>query len=80
MKWNWLIGLTIGMTFLPSVACFGQMEKREDELYRLNMFMVSYPAVGQMAPDLEIKNMEGETVSLSDYRGKNLVLIKGGYT
>jgi len=33
------------------------------------------PSVGETAPDFELKNQEGDTVKLSDYRGKKVVLF-----
>jgi len=33
------------------------------------------PSVGEIAPDFELKNQEGDTVKLSDYRGKKVVLF-----
>lgn len=33
------------------------------------------PAVGELAPDFELQNQEGQTVKLSDYRGKRLLLF-----
>lgn len=33
------------------------------------------PAVGDMAPDFELQNQRGETVKLSDYRGKKVLLF-----
>lgn len=33
------------------------------------------PAVGEQAPDFELKNQDGETVRLSDYRGRKVVLF-----
>lgn len=33
------------------------------------------PAVGEQAPDFELKNQDGETVRLSDYRGHKVVLF-----
>lgn len=33
------------------------------------------PAVGEQAPDFELKNQDGETVRLSDYRGQKVVLF-----
>jgi peroxiredoxin len=32
------------------------------------------PKPGDAAPDFEVKNHRGETVRLSDYRGRNVVL------
>ncbi len=33
------------------------------------------PQVGEKAPDFELKNQDGETVRLSDFRGKKIVLF-----
>jgi peroxiredoxin Q/BCP len=33
------------------------------------------PAIGEKAPDFELKNQTGKTVKLSDYRGKKVVLF-----
>ncbi len=33
------------------------------------------PAVGEIAPDFELKKQDGETVKLSDYRGKKVLLF-----
>ena len=33
------------------------------------------PAVGEKAPDFELKNQDGRMVKLSDYRGKKVVLF-----
>ena len=33
------------------------------------------PAVGEMAPDFELLNQKGESVKLSDYRGKKVLLF-----
>ena len=33
------------------------------------------PAVGEVAPDFELKNQDGNTVKLSDFRGKKVVLF-----
>ena len=33
------------------------------------------PQVGEKAPDFELKNQDGKTVRLSDYRGKKVVLF-----
>ncbi len=33
------------------------------------------PAVGEQAPDFELQNQNGETVRLSDYRGRKVVLF-----
>lgn len=33
------------------------------------------PSVGDVAPDFELQNQKGETVKLSDYRGKKVLLF-----
>lgn len=33
------------------------------------------PAIGDMAPDFELRNQHGETVKLSDYRGRKVLLF-----
>lgn len=33
------------------------------------------PSVGETAPDFELLNQDGETVKLSDYRGKKVILF-----
>ncbi len=33
------------------------------------------PTVGEQAPDFELKNQNGDTVKLSDYRGKKVILF-----
>ena len=33
------------------------------------------PAVGEQAPDFELVNQDGETVKLSDFRGKKVILF-----
>jgi peroxiredoxin Q/BCP len=33
------------------------------------------PAIGEMAPDFELPNQDGQPVRLSDYRGKKVVLF-----
>jgi peroxiredoxin Q/BCP len=35
---------------------------------------MSIPQVGKKAPDFTVQNDEDETVSLSDYKGQNVVL------
>ena len=57
-----------------------QMEVRKSEEYHPEKFKKSKPAVGTLAPNMELKTLGGETVSLDSYRGKNIVVIKAGYT
>jgi peroxiredoxin Q/BCP len=41
----------------------------------LHMECETMPAVGEVAPDFELKNQDGQTVRLSDFRGKKVVLF-----
>jgi hypothetical protein len=57
-----------------------QMEKRLANLYEPGVFEEQFPAVGSVAPDLEMTDLAGNTVGLSDYSGKTVILVKAGYT
>ena len=57
-----------------------QMELRKSEEYNTEKFKNSKPAVGSLAPNMELRTLDGKTVSLDSYRGKNIVVIKAGYT
>ena len=57
-----------------------QMEVRQSELYDKEKFEKSKPAIGTPVPAIKLKTLEGQDVSLSSYRGKNIVVIKAGYT
>jgi hypothetical protein len=65
---------------LAATSCFAQMEKREANLYDASKFATAYPPIGSQAPELELTDLDGKPVRLSDFRGKTVVLIKGGYT
>jgi cytochrome oxidase Cu insertion factor (SCO1/SenC/PrrC family) len=57
-----------------------QMEIRLSEEYQKKQFAKSKPAIGDQAPELELKTLEGEPVQLSSFRGKKIVVVKAGYT
>ena len=57
-----------------------QMELREKESYDEKLFAASKPAVGSSAPDMTLKTLDGKSVKLSSFKGKNIVVIKAGYT
>ena len=61
-------------------AAATQMEKRTHALYDVSAFETSKPAVGERAPNLVLRDLDGKPVALSDYRGETLVVIKAGYT
>ena len=76
-----VILLGIGLT----TVSFGspqnpQMELRSAEEYAKKKFSASKPAVGEKAPNLDLRTLNGELVSLSDFLGKRIVVIKSGYT
>jgi len=85
MKFSSLIFATAILTGRVSVvtaiqAPAPQMEIRKNEEYSAEQFANSKPAVGEAAPDMELKTLAGEAVKLSSFRGKNVVVIKAGYT
>lgn len=69
--------LLVGLPLAPLPA---QMEKRDSELYDRAAFLAAAPAQGSMAADLVLADLEGRLHALSSYRGRVLVLIKGGFT
>ena len=77
-----LLGFVIAASLgsLLATDATAQMEKRKNEHYHCKLFENSHPRVGEVAPELELVTLSGEKVRLSDYLGKQVVLIKGGYT
>ena len=57
-----------------------QMEIRGHSLYNAQAFLRTAPHVGEAAPAFNVRTLSGDPVSLEDYRGKNVVVIKGSYT
>jgi hypothetical protein len=57
-----------------------QMEKRDRELYDRERFLAEAPAVGTLAPELALTDLDGRPHRLSEYRGRVVVLIKAGFT
>lgn len=78
VRLNSILVLIFAFT-LPSAA-LGQMEKRNNENYQLTQFVNSFPTIGDKAPELELVTLAGKKVKLSEYQGKRVILIKGGYT
>lgn len=73
----WFAGLTLAF----GEHCHGmQMEKRVLNLYDAGGFEAQAPQLGSVAPELELTDLNGDKLLLSDYRGKTVVLIKAGYT
>ena len=57
-----------------------QMEKRGEGGYDPGAFRRAAPAVGSVAPDLRLLDLEGRPRSLRAMLGRWVVLIKGSYT
>lgn len=71
----WL--LTLGIS---GAALTAQMEKRAEDLYDRAAFRADAPAVGTMAPDLVLSDLDGRLQALSALRGRVVVIIKAGFT
>ncbi len=77
------IALILGVALASAphlLASTAQMEKRDTEQYVETQFASSRPAVSDPAPDMDLRTLDGKSVSLRDYRGRNIVVIKAGYT
>lgn len=61
-------------------AAAAQMEKRSQELYDPAQFRRAQPAVGDMAPDLVLTDLDGKPHSLAQWRGRIVVVVKAGFT
>ena len=72
-----IVALTFVIQAMVTADASAQMEKRKDEHYHIQLFEKSHPAIGEAAPELELVTLAGDKVKLSDYLGKQVVLIKG---
>lgn len=57
-----------------------QMELRQEELYERGRFLAAAPAVGSEAPELVLTDLDGRMQALSSWRGRYVVVVKGGFT
>lgn len=77
-KWGW-IGMILG-TFIVLLACVDS----EKVLSGQNESDMSYTMPKTSFYDLEVKDINGNTVSMSDYKGKKIIVLnvasKCGYT
>ena len=84
MKHKTLISSLITIVLISCNATLNakqaQMEIRKSEEYDAQVFNKSKPAVGEVAPDLLLHSLDGKEVALSSFRGKNIVVVKAGYT
>ena len=72
--------LNVAASALLGVAAAAQMEKRDAELYDRQQFLAADPAIDTLAPDLVLTDLDGRLQALSAFRGRVVVLIKGGFT
>lgn len=72
--------LCIATQALLLAAVPAQMEKRDSQLYDRQQFLAAAPAIDTVAPDLVLTDLDGRLQALSSYRGRVLVLVKGGFT
>ena len=68
------------ITFVTATTSTAQMGLRENDLFAPRKFAKAGPVIGSPAPELDLKNLDGKSVTLKSYRGKVVVLVKGGYT
>ncbi len=68
---------TFGFTATTATA---QMGLRENDLFASHAFANVGPAVGSLVPELDLTDLDGNSVTLESYRGQVVVLVKGGYT
>lgn len=61
-------------------ALRAQMEKRWTGEYDGRAFAASAPAVGELAPDLALGDLDGRPWSTRLLLGRTVVLVKGSYT
>ncbi len=70
-----------GLVLLSAVAAAtAQMEKRAADLYDPKAFAAAAPAVGEVAPDLQLSDLQGRPRCLQALLGSTVVIVKGSYT
>lgn len=72
MKTLHLTALSIAI-FIACATAFAQLGPKDGA--HLSPTEIDRVNVGQPAPDFTLENMDGQTVSLSDFRGKNSVVL-----
>ena len=70
------------ITALALACCLvpAQMEKRWAGRYDGRNFAGVFPAIGSLAPDLVLKDLDGRMWSLREQLGSTIVLVKAAYT
>jgi hypothetical protein len=72
--------LVVLITLVGGATAFAQMEKRASDQFFDPTFAAAKPAVGTLAPDLVLADLDGRPWSLHELAGRTIVLIKGSYT
>lgn len=75
-----IAALCLAICSIAASRASGQMGLRENELFGPLAFSSAGPTIGAPAPKLDLKDLAGNSVGLESYRGKIVVLVKGGYT
>ena len=78
-SWCGFVGMTV-IAALAAAPLAAQMEKRDTALYSKAALLSTNPAVGEVAPDITLVDVDGRPWALSSFKGRTVVLIKGGYT
>jgi peroxiredoxin len=74
---RWLIlGIAAAVLCLLSCACLALVVKFAPNLYQFSLDNTSL-RVGKPAPDFELTSLDGETVRLSDFQGRPVLLSFG---
>lgn len=68
------------VSVLVAVALPAQMEKRVADQYDPATFAAAAPAVGAVAPDLQLCDLQGRPRCLKALLGSTVVIVKGSYT
>ena len=68
IRQGWIL-LTAGTLLLLGISLIIVRERADDAVPEVR------PEVGHLAPDFTLANLEGETVSLSDFHGKKAVFL-----
>lgn len=75
-----LVATCLATLGIAATTASAQMDVRENELFASEAFDNAGPAIGSVAPELDLKDLAGNPVTLESYRGQVVVLVKAGYT
>ncbi len=75
-----IVATCVAIFGIAATTANAQMGLRENDLFGSQAFAKVGPAIGSVAPKLDLKDLAGNSVTLESYRGQVVVLVKGGYT